>query len=248
MTSRRRARVGTWVAPLLTVAVLVSGCARSAPPAPGPTAVPTATPTLSPDEAAAAVALASFGALKERDDLAYHLSQQATMRFNGEPAGDVSDDIDVAGLDFAGTMAVAGETVRLVYVDGVTWAKVGKDAWKKGAAVSSEAAADVLDTWRYLGRIEDLVFAGRNHSDPARLDFENSRPVTYQTAAMKDQGMRAVIDKLTLTLATDGTPVTLRFHAIGSFVSGAMAERKVAIETVIDISRFGEAITVKPPK
>jgi hypothetical protein len=223
------------------------GCAQAAP-ARQPAAAPTATPTLSPDEAAAAAALASFGELAERDDLTYHLSQVATMRYNGEPAGDVADDVDVAGLDFAGTMSAAGKTVRVVFVDGVTWGRLGKGPWKKSAAMSSEDAADVVDIWRYLGPLDDLVFAGHNRSEPARLDFGNSRPVRYQTAAMKDQGMQGVIDKLVLSLAPDGTPVTLRFHATGSFTSGALAERKVDIESVIDISRFGEPITVKPPK
>ena len=72
--------------------------------------------------------------------------------------------------------------------------------------------------------------------------------MAYQTAAMREQGMQGVIDDLTLTLASDGTPVGIRFHATGSFTSGALADRKVSIDSVIDVSRFGEAITITSPK
>jgi hypothetical protein len=239
---------GMRIAVVMALAVVASGCAASTPPAPQPTATPAPTPTLSPDEAAAAAALASFDALRDRDDLTYHPAQTTTQSVNGKSAGKAVHDLDVNGPDFAGTLSAAGKTMRVVHVDGVTWTKPGKRAWRKGGAPSAAAATDALDTWRYLGPRDGLAYAGRNHSDPANLDFTNSRQLAYQTTDMKEQGMQGVIDELTLTLAPDGTPVGLRFQAIGSYRSGALADRRVRMDSVIDISRFGETITVTPPK
>jgi hypothetical protein len=248
MTAHRGTTGGARVALVLVLAVLASGCASATPPAPQPTATAAPTSTLNPDEAAAAAALAAFGAITQRDDLTYHLAQTTALRVNGEWVGKVVNGLDVNGPDFAVTLTAAGKTMRVVYVDGVTWTKVGKQAWKKGVAPSAAAVTDVLDTWSYLGPLDGLAYAGRNRSDPANLDFTNSSQVPYQTTAMREEGMQGVIDELTLTLAPDGTPVALRFHAIGSYTSGALADRRVSMDSTIAITRFGEAIVVKPPK
>jgi hypothetical protein len=246
--TRHRSTTGTRVATILALAAIASGCAAPVPTAPQPSATPVATPSPGPDEVAAAAVLASFGRLMARDDLAYHLSQATTTRVSGRRAARSGSEIDVDGPSFAGTVSTTGNKVRVVQVDGVTWTKTGKRAWQKGSTPSSRAAEEVLDTWSSLVPLDGLAYAGRSSEDPSRLDFANTQPVDYQTTAMREQGMQGVIDELTLTLAPDGTPLGIRFHATGSFTSGALADRKAGIDTVIDITRFGEDITVTPPK
>lgn len=236
---------------LALVTLLMAGCGGSRAPvvyAPLPTSSPEPTATLSPDEVAAATARAAFAELASRDDLSFHLAQVATVSASGSSLGDVTYDLDVSGGNFAGTLKANGKTVRLVYVDGITWAKVSGGKWKKSAVMSPEDAADVANPWRYLGPLDKLEFVDRPTTSPDRFEFRNAGSIPYQTAAMKQDGMHGTIDGLSVFLAADGTPIGFRLHSTAAYTSGALAEQKVDSQTVIDISRFGEAITVKPPK
>jgi hypothetical protein len=245
----RRARYR--VPALILVTLLLAGCGGSRAPvdyAPIATSTPEPTATLSPDEVAAATAQAAFVNLAARDDLSFHLAQVATVSSFGSSLADVTYDLDVSGGNFAGTLKANGKTVRLVYVDGITWAKVSGGKWKKSAVMSPEDAADVANPWRYLGPLNKLEFVARGTGDPDRFEFRNAGDIPYQTTAMKEDGMHGTIDGLSVFLASDGTPIGFRLHATAAYTSGALAEKKVDSQTVIDISRFGEDITVKPPK
>jgi hypothetical protein len=236
---------------LVLVTLLLAGCGGSRAPvvyAPIPTSTPAPTATLSPDEVAAATALAAFADLAARDDLSFHLAQVATMSSSGSSLGDVTYDLDVSGGNFAGTLKANGKTVRLVYVDGITWAKVSGGKWKKSAVMSPEDAADVANPWRYLGPLDKLEFVARDAGNPDRFEFRNTGDIAYQTTAMKEDGMHGTIDGLSVFLASDGMPIGFRLHATAAYTSGALAEQKVDSQTVIDISRFGKTITVNPPK
>ena len=236
---------------LILVTLLLAACGGSRAPAivtPISTSTPAPTATRSPDELAAAAALAAFVELAARDDLSFHLAQVTTASASGSSLGDVSYDLDVNGGNFAGTLNANGKTVRLVYVDGITWAKVSGGKWKKSAVMSPDDAADVANPWRYLGPLDKLEFVARKTGDPDHFEFRNAGDIPYQTTAMKQDGMHGTIDDLSVFLAPDGTPIGFRLHAIAAYTSGALAEQRVDSQTVIDISRFGEPITIKAPK
>jgi len=237
------------LAALVLAALILAACGGAPPPAAiAPTPSPSPTPTLNPDEVAAAAALAAFGELATRDDLSFHLAQVASASASGSTLMDVSYELDVSDGDFAGTARAGGTTIQLVYVDGITWAKSSGKPWKKSAAMTPDSVADILAPWKYLGPIEDLEFVARDPANPDRLEYRSTSDIPYQTADMERQGMQGTIDSLSLFLAPDGTPIEFRLHAIAAYTSGALAERKVDIQTAVDISRFGEPTTIKPPK
>jgi hypothetical protein len=209
---------------------------------------PTASPSLTVDQLAAGDALTAFQALVADEALTFHVDVLATEKVNGRALPTTEQVLDVAGADFKGRLRMGGDTVRVVYREGTTWWKAGKSPWKKSARLSTKEAEDFTNVWRMLGDVSALEFKGRDPDRPDLFVFENARPITFQDHSFERAGAHGNVDSVTLTLQSDGTPVGYRAHMIATYISGAMADQKHDITTVVDVSGVGSDITVTAPK
>jgi hypothetical protein len=231
------------------VAITVAACGGSTPPAASgqPTTAASSAPGSSAgpaDDAAAAAALTAFGALTQRKDLAYNLGQQATIEVDGAQLLDATYALDVNGSEFEGTIDSIGQKVDLVYTGGTAYTRSGEAAWATGS-LDDATVAEIVSPWQYLGKLEDLRFDG---VDPAGYRYANSGPIPYQTSGMKAQGLSGTIDKLTLVLAKDGTPVSFVIDASAKPTTGVLKDKAVHLVTTVAFDKFGQPVTIAKPE
>jgi hypothetical protein len=209
------------------------------------TAAPERTPD--PDQVAAADALRAFIARSAMSDASFHLEQRATMKTGTQKVLDAAYGLDVAGSDFAGTIAVGGQTAHLRSVDGRVWYSPDGATWTEGDPIDAATSADILSPWSYLGPLDELRFLSR---DPVNLDnfqFRNDGPIPYATDAMRRLDIDGTIDQLNFIVDPSGAPVTIALHASATPSSGPLEGKEVDIFTAIDFTRFGEPISIVPP-
>ncbi len=214
---------------------------------PGPSPTPAPSLTTSEDQAAAAAALGAFAKLTARNDLAYRMDELASSSVSGAPTSDIRLVVDVKGSDLSGTIIISGNALQVADVGGVVYARGASGTWSERPDIDPGLLEDVLDQWRYLGPIDQLVYAGHDDTFHDLLHFHNAAPIPYQTAAMQADGGQGQIDDLDLELTPAGVPQLLTYSATTSAPSDGSSPVPVAVTTTIAYSRVGADITIEAP-
>lgn len=223
------------------VALLATGCGR----APGGSSG-SATPA--PSAGADAALDTFFATIAKPNELSFHLHQTAELGRLGVPLVSTEHDLDVSGSDVAGRENAGSTSVQV----GFDFVVVGDEAWVRAdgkdwteVAATELSPEDVLDVWRHLAPREDLSFE-RVDADGA-LHFRSTTPMAYDAASLRASGLTVQVVDAELILQTDGTPVSLTLAIEGSgTINGQVLE--LTGSTVAEFSRWGEEITIEPPR
>ncbi len=214
---------------------------------PGPSPTPAPSLTAGEDRDAAAAALSSFARLVGRKDLSFRMDELASSSVSGAATSDIRFVLDVSGSNLTGTITISGNALQVSYVDGVVYARGASGAWTERPDIDPGLIVDVLDQWRYLGPIDQLVYAGHDDAFHELLHFHNAAPIPYQTSAMQADGSQGQIDDLDLELTPAGFPQLLTYSATESAPSDGSSPVPVAENVTIGYSRVGADITIEAP-
>jgi hypothetical protein len=245
--SRSLARIA---AVLLGASVVLAGCAATLPGSSTTPAKPgaTATPTPFIDTAAGIrIAKAAVKALNT-DPLIAHLEQVSTgtIEYKGQTSQVFATmSADFAGADMAVDIDITGIDQKL---DGRVRV-VGKDAWvyQGGAWIKGKRSkikadlADAIDAVRIVKDPNELRYFGTERVGKKDLEhFRVNRALTYDGAF----GIVGRYDTFDIWVTSEGTPV--RYEATISAEDAKVG--KVTGKMVVDITKFGGPIKIKPPK
>jgi predicted small lipoprotein YifL len=219
-----------------------SASASLAPPTPAPTPLPAV-----PMTASARAALAKYVALSTAPARSFHASLNGTTTIDGADAGIYTDDLEVAGKDVSSTATVLGNTIRLVAIGDRMWVKSGEGDWV-AAPRNDQAVSDILDVFGYVGDPKALVYIGSTVEGGHRVEhFRSGAPIPYQTGSMRAAGIFGSITDLGLTIEADGTPVRITYRSAGDIPNASGVVQHVESSNLMQLSQWGDAITISPP-
>jgi hypothetical protein len=232
---RRHART----AASLAVAVLaLAGCSTAAP-----TLAPV-TPAPTIDTANAAASLTRFNTLVRSQTTSMHL-EQTTSVVAAAASQSVSLGsnyrMDVSGVDFAATIFAGNQTVEFRSIAGIGYVKAGTQPWVQ-APLDPVLLSDIVNPWQYVSALDTLQAQSYTFNPREAYIFGITRPLPYQTEAMRTQGMTGQITSLRFMVRTDGVPVELTYNAEATGPTGS-----VKLATTLRASRVGEPVKIDLP-
>jgi len=180
-------------------------------------------------------------------DRSFHAALTGQYNVNGVDAGVYTYDLDVAGKDVSSTASVLGTTLKVVAVGDQMWVKSGDGDWVAGPR-NDQSISDVLDIFRYVGDPTALVYIGSTIESGRPVEhFRNGGPIQYQTGSMRAAGIFGSITSLGLSIEPDGTPVRITYRSEAEAPNDVGVIQHVVSTNLMQVSRWGEAIMIKPP-
>jgi len=237
---------------LLVAAVLllaIAGCTGAPPVSTVPPPLATPTPNASTAERSVAMqAIAHLGEKATNAARSFRVDQETLISFASFQF-EATSRVDVAGADFSAQGKLEGEPLgterySVVALGSRMWARVDKQAWKRGRT-DQRLGIDIVEVFGPITQARHLGFVKTEKLGKQDvLHLRNIEPIPYRIDRLYADTVTGSVTNLEVYVLEDGTPVRIDYTSSAQYPA---LHVRITTDNVLRFSRWGQKVTIKAP-